>query len=322
MVQRAAVIRYDDAVSSGRTHAEQVASALLDHARLSDADAARRIANARDASYWRALVSDGPGAVETASSAVDVRAACAHLRDEGYFQTPPILRGDALARCNQIVDAVVAAGWPPVFAWIYDEIWQCTRLPEVQTILTSALGAGYLHIPHPWIHEVPAVAGASGWSPHFDGRGRARASVWIALSDATLANGCMHVVPRPALAASFGGDWAQDGRSVPIADAVRALHAARALPVERGSALGWTFDVLHWGGSVDGGEAQPARRSISMEFIAAGEPPQAHETPLLDARGALPAFAARVPMIARALGTYEHFEPRLARWRGVAAELA
>ena len=310
------------AVSDGRTRAEHVAAALLEHARLSDADAARRIANARDDAYWRALVPDRPGGVAKMPSAVDVRAACQHLRDEGYFQTPPILREEALARCNHVVDAVVAAGWPPVFAWIYDEIWQCSRLPEVQTILTSALGAGYRQIPHLWIHEVPAVAGAAGWPPHFDGWGRARASVWIALTDATLANGCMHVVPRPALAAaSFSGDW-QAGLTVPIADAVRALHGSRALPAPPGSALGWTFDVLHWGGPVESEERHPVRRAISMEFIAAGEPPQPHETPLLDASGALPVFGARVQMIARALGTYEHFEPRLARWRAVAADLA
>jgi len=308
------------AVSDGRTRADAIASALLDHARLTDADAALRIANARDESYWRALV-PGRAAGAPAPSAVDVRASCAQLRDEGYFETPPILGDDALARLNEIVTAVVAAGWPPVFAWVYDELWQCARLPEVELILTSALGAGYLHIPHLWVHEVPAVAGAAGWSPHFDGAGRARASVWIALSDATLENGCMHVVPRPALAASFAGDWQADPRGVPIADAVRALHAARALPVARGSALGWTFDVLHWGGPVARGQ-HPARRSVSMEFIAAGEPPQPHETPLLDPRGACPAFAERVRLIARALGTYEHFEPRLARWRAVAAGLA
>jgi hypothetical protein len=317
-------------MSDGRERAEHIASALLDQARLSAADADRRIADARNESYWRALAPDFPicsakALAERGTSAERDRSANAlaerHLRDEGYFQLDAVLDADALVRLNRLVDTITAAGWPGSFAWIYDDVWSCVRLPALQSILTAALGDGYLHIPHLWIHEVPAVAGASGWSPHFDGHGSRRTSVWLALTDATVDNGCMHVVPRSALAASFQGDWPAD-QTIPIRDAIRALHASRALPVRAGTALGWTFDTLHWGGpSAATRERQSARRAISLEFIAGDETPEPHETPLLDPRGPLPSFAERLSMIARALATYEHFEPRLARWRDVAARL-
>jgi hypothetical protein len=317
-------------MSDGRERAEQIASALLEHARLSAADANLRIADARNESYWRALAPDfpirtDPGSAKASAGRAPERAettrAGRHLRDDGYFQIGAVLDAGSLARLNRLVDIVTGAGWPGSFAWMYDEVWACVRLPELQTILAAALGDGCLHIPHLWVHEVPAVAGAAGWSPHFDGYGSRRASVWLALTDATVDNGCMHVVPRSALAPSFQGDWPPE-RMIPVGDAVRALHASRALPVSAGAALGWTFDTLHWGGtSVATREREHARRAISLEFIARDETPLAHETPLLDPRGPLPSFAERLSMIARGLATYEHFEPRLARWRDVAKSL-
>jgi len=320
-------------MSDGRERAEQIASALLEQARLSIGDADRRIADARSESYWRALAPDfqiqtDPDRAKTRigqddrSAKTSVERASRHLGDDGYFQLDAVLDADALARLNRLVDIVTGAGWPGPFAWMYDDVWACVRLPELQTILTAALGDGYLHIPHLWVHEVPAVAGAAGWSPHFDGDGSRRVSVWLALTDATVDNGCMHVVPRSALAASFHGDWPPE-RMIPVRDAVRALHASRALPVSAGAALGWTFDTLHWGGpSVATREPQIARRAISLEFIARDETPRPYEIPLIDPRGPLPSFAERLSMIARALATYEHFEPRLARWRDVAKSLA
>src|SRR5207244_3331141 len=148
-----------------------------------------------------------------------------------------------LSRLNAAIDAVVAAGWPPVFAWVYDEFWSLARLPDASPLIASQLGAGYSQIPHIWVHVVPAMVGSSGWTPHFDGPIVGRASIWIALTDATLSNGCMHVVARRHLAPAFESEPLDTGR-VAIADAFRALQGVRALPASAGSVLGWTFDVL------------------------------------------------------------------------------
>src|SRR5207244_2616081 len=106
--------------------------------------------------------------------------------------------------------------------------------------------------------------GASGWPPHCDDANRPnRVTVWIPLSDATLDNGCMYVVPRDRAAA----------------DADARLQACRALPAAAGSILGWNFDVLHWGSTCT--RPGEPRIAISQEFIAPGAATAADELPLV-----------------------------------------
>lgn len=293
---------------------------LLEQSKLPEAEAARRVALATEADYWRRLaagltVGESDAALPAAPRASNLDRAVAHFRDEGYFQLPPVVSAETLALLNQAIDGVRAAGWPAVFAWVYDQFWRCARVPAVVRVVGSRLGTGYAQIPHVWVHIVPSTPGAAGWGPHFDGGGNGRVSVWLALTDATLDNGCMHLVPSPSLPDAFR-PLTLNGLIVSAADAFRALHTSRALPAVQGSALGWGFDVLHWGGPcVTSGIA---RRSISMEFLAAGEAPDADEQPLLALEGPLPSFAARLRMIADAIHTYERFEPGLIRYRGVA----
>jgi len=205
-----------------------------------------------------------------------------------------------------------------VFAWVYDDFWALTRIPDVADLLASQIGEGYSQIPHIWTHVVPAMVGSAGWVPHFDGPAEGRASVWIALTDATLTNGCMHVVPRPHLADSFRADSLETAQ-VALIDALRALHRVRALPVPRGTALGWTFDVLHWGGACL--DVQSARRAVSLEFIAADRAPNADESPVIPLSGDFPPLPDRLRMIATAVAGYEKFEPGLVRHRAVAKRL-
>ena len=223
-----------------------------------------------------------------------------------------------LSRLNAAIDGVVAAGWPAAFAWVYDEFWSLARVPEISALISSQLGAGHLQIPHIWVHVVPAMVGSSGWMPHFDGPIRGRASIWIALTDATLSNGCMHVVSRRYLAPTFESEPLATGR-VAVTDAFRALQGVRALPVTRGSALGWTFEVLHWGGPCL--SAGAPRRALSLEFIGSGHPPNADEVPLISLDSAFPSFSERIRMIAVAVQGYEKFEPGLVRYRALAKAL-
>ncbi len=315
--------------------AQGVVADLLERSRMPAAEAARRAALAADAEYWDTVAGGAGtaggagrarnltiGTTDAASPAAaiadsDLRAVIAEFQDDGYFRTPPLLPGGALASLNRAIDAVVGQGWPPVFAWVYDQFWSCARLPAVARLIESRLGAGYAQIPHVWVHVVPATAGATGWTPHFDrvGRHDRRASVWLALTDATLDNGCMHLVPPRSLPPTLATSALDEG-AIPTSDVLRALQATRALPAPAGSALGWGFDVLHWGGPCvkPGG----ARRAISMEFIAAAEPPVADEAPLVAVAGPLPALAERLRMVGQAICSYEKFEPGLVRYRAVA----
>ena len=240
------------------------------------------------------------------------------VAEHGFFEAPRVVAAEDLAVLNHAVEAVVSHGWPAVFAWIYDEVWTLARLPDVAAILTAQLGAGYLQIPHIWTHVVAPAVGASGWAPHFDGEGTRRMSIWVALTDATASNGCMHLVPRRRLPAAFARDW-KAFPEVAIADAVQALHAVRALPVPAGSILGWSFDVLHWGGMCT--SVETPRRALSLEFIARDAPARSDEAPLLDVNGPLPSMHRRLAMIATAVCAYEKFERGLARFRPVAERL-
>jgi len=290
---------------------------------MPEADVCRRAELAGDPHYWLRLATEmaigsSPRLPSRTVPPDALDAARRHFAAEGYFHTPVVLSPQDLARLNGAIDAVVAAGWPPVFAWVYDEFWAFARLPDVSDLLASQIGVGYSQIPHIWTHVVPAMVGSSGWTPHFDGPTSGRASIWIALTDATLLNGCMHVVSRRQLAATFESEPLETGR-VALADAFRALQGVRALPAPRGSVLGWTFDVLHWGGACLSQEG--ARRAISMEFIAADHAPNADESPLLSLAGAFPEFLDRLRMIATAVVGYEKFEPGLIRYRAIAERL-
>ena len=223
------------------------------------------------------------------------------IRDEGYGATPVFLAPPALARLNGAIDALTAEGWPATFAWVFDEFWSAARTTAVRGLLAAALGPGVRQVPHVWVHIVPAVSGARGWGPHKDGglaRGsRAHLSVWIALSDATVDNGCIYVLPRSAASAALvDQDWSHG--VLPIAETIRLVSGVRALPAEAGLALAWDFDLLHWSGVRTGGG--PARRSLSLEFIGADVEPAADEHPLIGGGpdDPLPAFAERLACIA------------------------
>jgi len=301
---------------------------LLDGAQMPEPEVARRLALARDADYWRRLVPglslDAPEIADpfaasrpTATDEAETDRAIAQFRDDGYFQALPLLADQDVEALNRAIDGVAADGWPSVFAWMFDAYWRCARLPRLARILDAQLGAGYRQIQHIWTHVVPAVEGSGGWPPHFDGFAGGRASVWIALTDATLENGCIHVVPPRLLPAAFR--TAKVDGSLSTADVVQALRSVRALPARAGTALGWGFDVYHWGGTCV--RSSSARRAISLEFVAASQTPAQDETPLISLTGPLPDFATRLRLISRAILAYEKFEPGLVRLRPIAEAL-
>ena len=310
-------------MTDGAARARAIAAELLAESRLPENEARERAALARDPAYWRRLaptlsIERDPRLREPMLPAAALTTIASNIGEHGFFEAARIVGGDDLARLNHAVDAVTADRWPAVFAWVYDELWAVARLPDVAAILTAQLGPGYLQIPHVWTHVVAPAIGSSGWAPHFDGEGARRLSMWVALTDATASNGCMHLVPRRRLPASFARDW-KAFPEIATADAVQALHAVRALPVPAGSVLGWSFDVLHWGGTCT--RVETPRRALSLEFIAADQSPRSDEAPLVGVTGSLPPFQQRLTMIATAIGAYEKFERGLARYRSVAEHL-
>ena len=299
------------------------AAEILRRLELTPAEVADRVARARDAAHWRALAPELAVGDDRAVSPLPVaddamRETASQLRHDRYFRTPILIAPGVLAAMNRALDRVTAAGWPPVFVMVYDAFWRACRVPALARLLEAHFESDFVQIPHLWIHIVPAVGGAIGWMPHFDGLRQARVSVWLALTDATVDNGCIHIVPPEVLPEVFR--TTNLDTTVVMSDVLRAMHGTRAMPVRAGAALGWEFDVFHWGGRAVNPLSE--RRAISMEFLSAAHAPEADEVPVIANRGALPSFEERLQVIALALQTYANREPLMRRFRPIADQLA
>jgi hypothetical protein len=306
---------------------------LLEQTRMAPDQMASRLEQAGSAAYWERL-NPTLSVCRNRSSRIGEthpigprrrEALVKQFAADGYFQLDPLLPGATVRRMRRGIEILKKADWPPIFAFVYDEFWQVMRVPSLVQLLSAVLGDGYRHIPHGWLFYIPARPGAAGWPPHTDGPGpdrpdyRNRLSVWIPLSDATLDNGCMYVIPRRRIEARIEAlGMRQPGYTGP--DVRALLQASRALPARAGSILGWNFDLIHWGSVC--GDARAPRVSISVEIIGGDAQPNADELPLLDPKTVLPTLAQRLDMIARAIRDYQRFEPLMVRYHDLAQRLA
>lgn len=302
----------------------QLARQLLAGARLDDRLVARKLEQALSIDYWRTLqpqlsvagTSPLPDSETAALLPEHQGALLAQFGSAGYLQVesalpPPLL--EAMHRCALLLQR---EDWPPVFAFVYDAFWQVPQLPKLAALLGSILGSGYRQSANFWFHAVPALPGAGGWPPHQDYPDRTgRVTVWMALSPATPANGCLYAVPKNAPV----GSWRDDLQMLTKETLLALLHHSRALPVAAGAALIWDGELLHWGGKSDG-TGEP-RLSFSTEFLAAQEEPTARERPLFDPTAGLPPFAERLGLIGRAILDYYRNEVQLIRYLDLAQHL-
>jgi hypothetical protein len=298
--------------------------------RLDDAEIEAHLALAFSRDHWRAIAPDlsieggAPAAALEARpiDAVERSRLLQRLSVEGWFRADPVFDEQVVDAMRAAVAALVARGWPPVFAYVYDELWQVLRTPSLTALLASALGPGYRLSPRVWAFHVPAEAGAAGWPPHVDGGANThttdRITLWIPLGDATLENGCMVVVPKNRLPPSAPDAFANDMSRLSPETWRAMLQGSRPLPARRGSVMGWDFQVIHWSSIV--GEAEAPRVSLAVEAFGEHIVPTPSEEPLLDP-GELPPLKERLRAIARGLLSYERFEPEMLRFTGLARRL-
>lgn len=299
---------------------------LLKDARITGDRLETAVSRALDVNYWRALVPDfgierdAPALECMPVDAAAVDAAISAHRVDGYFRLPAAVAPAGIARLNAAIDTIVGAGWPPSFLFMYDEAWLSARSPATNRVLDAILGKGFRQIQHVWVHVVKPVPGAFGWRPHLDGSTQNRMTIWLALTDATIDNGCMHVIPRrvsatpPDLATRFTTPDSQFTRD----ELTSLLHATHALVAAPGDALGWGYDVIHWGGFAHA--SGRTRRGFSFEYIAASEEPDDHDGTIV-AMDTLPSFEERVRDVAAGLVAYRTFEPMTDRFTDVAREI-
>jgi hypothetical protein len=268
---------------------------------------------------------------------IRVREVAARFAEEGYFVLPSLLPAPLIDGMRSAVAAVEAAGWPAVFAWVYDAFWQVPRLPPLVDVVSAVLGPGSVQTDNIWTHVVPGQRGALGWAPHVDHHGPdTRLTLWVALTDATVDTGCLCVLPRHRVPQDLAGRWVERSTWTKR-EALDVLHAARPLPAVAGSVLGWDASLLHWGAAR--AVAGAPRISYSMEFAtaAATDAPlalapasaPAASTPMSAVTAGpagttgvdLPPFAARLRAIARGIANYHGSEPRASRFVELAERL-
>lgn len=309
-----------------------VRNELLARARLSDKQLKSRYELAVTPSYWRNLCPQVPLGSSRAvfeKRRLDrqiVEYSANQLGARGYFKTGPQISESTVASMRECVETVREAGWPPVFAFLYDPFWAVTRIPFMVGFLREVLGAEFnIIMSRSWCYYVPPLRGAGGWTPHADDYRRPahRLTVWIPLTDATLDNGCMYVVPK---------DFAY-GRRVPKTERLRSgtvtseyclelLHSCRALPAAAGSVLGWDPQTIHWGSKCQ--EPSQPRISIGCEFVSKGVVPKPHGRDELfpgQPAGLLPTFSQRLRHVALSIRIHHRRELKAGKFLELAEAL-
>jgi hypothetical protein len=279
-----------------------------------------------DFGYWRTLCPE-LGIMSTKSldylqdtplSSEQAAWACAHLERHGYFQIPGIIVQTAVERMYKCVETLRNSGWPPVFSFMYDEFWAIERTPSVINFLNRKLGTGYVQAAGVWTYRVEPQVRASGWSPHVDSRNdEERITLWIPLTDATIGNGCMYVIPRDRVPPNLPTcylDWTTISKD----DLGILLRNVTPLPATAGSVLGWSNSLIHWGGRALESSSFP-RISIGVEFMTERATPRSWEKPVYDLK--LPDFATRINAIGQSLLYYDKFETAMRKYAGLAAKL-
>jgi hypothetical protein len=265
----------------------------------------------------------------------------------GYTQVaalPWMDLGVSLRALSDTIDALHAAGYPPVFILMYDQAWLlCERLfplmealmgPEVA--LDTSIFAWSLRRATPLrttstTRKASSEAHSSKEStathaigdnfgvPHRDSRysdchtveGQpTEISCWLPLVDVTPDSGCMLVVPAqhdPLFAASNHPLHMKPTEAMPWAH-------IRALPAAAGDILLWKANLIHWGSSCGSFCDREPRKSIAMAFMlptASCEPGSSGRLSRADLQAGL-SLMQRVKIVTRSLLQYEHWHPTFA----------
>lgn len=291
------------------------ATGLLARLELTPEQTREMAARALDPAYWRGLnpklsaCGEPRRQMETGVPLEQMDECAAEIARHGYFHREGLLDTAAIAEMRAAVETLCAHGWLPVFGFLYDEFWQVTRGPAITRLLTSVLGPGYLQRPGVWSHRVKPLRGAAGWEPHVDGYGKGETkghfSLWLPLSEGTLENGCMCVIPRDLVAPEIAEHFAEI-EGVTRTQLREMLQVVHALPAQPGAVLGWDFNVIHWG-SVARGGGEP-RVSIAVEFVSAEMASSDPGAVPFRVDGPLPTYRERLAMVAQSVVDYARHE--------------
>ncbi len=201
---------------------------------------------------------------------------------------------------SQVIAQLTSHDLPAVCAFVYDELWHLAS--AVTGIVSTLLRGDVLLLPAFWAWHVNH--GHAGWRPHRDRKANSlfengqpkSLSVWIPITPAWPANGCMYLLPKDRDRHYGVDDNTLELTPTMLADVV-------ALPAKPGDVLYWTQHIFHWGGRSGHHHSLRPRMNVAFEFQRRDVP--AFGRPLLDPAKP-PSFEERLGLIAQQIQQYHH----------------
>jgi hypothetical protein len=233
----------------------------------------------------------------------------ADMRRDGYVN---IREGqlassvDDMAALSSLIDELESAGLPAQFMLLFDEVW------DVVNGVSNALEPlfGLANIQDFFVFHVRA--GGSGWPMHRDRGGANPAAgftpdgmplsttVWISLTAASLATSCIFCLPAYADPNYSSETVAEEATTI----VARAHQHIRPIPVFQGDVLAWSSRLLHWG-SASPKDAPAPRKTLAFTMAH----PSFEQPSIITSSSRLPAFEARLVLVAYSLICYHHSQP-------------
>jgi len=241
--------------------------------------------------YWRALMagtgltlSEGDPLLvphrhsAAAAPASSVAAARGTISEQGHCVISDIEYGAGgqravdFAALREGANRLKAAGWPAAFLILFDEVWQLVdSLFGVMGPVLSDDGTGegleldtdlFVWALDKGVTDGQYVNGNFS-RPHRDSNhtgsndaegNPVKLSVWVPLSDATLDNGCMYVLPKNCDELFDQPHHPQHMTAAKLTEDEELiccfpLQHARPLPAPAGSICSWQGNLIHWGSS-------------------------------------------------------------------------
>lgn len=229
----------------------------------------------------------------------------------------PLGEIEALAKA---VNSVGEAGWPLIFAFVYDMLWSVGRAPKLRAFASTLIGPGYQPTVSFWVNQVPATPGGSGFPPHMDDvrPGYHTVTCWVPLAPVTPDNGCIYVIEKNFENPDRPIDLSST--NLTAAQVLSALPYVRALPASPGSFLAWPNDTIHWGGRFLRGHQ--ARLALSFHLASADfENVDSSLRNALLPEHPMPSFHDRLRWVCQSMLRFRAREPLLERFAPVACRL-
>jgi len=284
------------------------------------------VERARNPDYWISLC---PTTTITASQPEtgpseelnsDLASVIHDYRTYGHCAVYDAFALDDIAALQTAAISISEAGWPLIFAFVYDEFWKIGRTTKLRAFVSSLIGSGYQPTVSFWVNYVPAVRGGSGFPPHMDDvwPGHHTVTCWVPLTPVTPDNGCLYVIERDS--ENSGESVDLSGANLTGAQVLSALPRVRALPARPGSFLAWPNNTIHWGGMFLRG--QQARMALSFHFTSAdfeNVDPSLRESMLI--HRPLPRFEDRLRLVCKSMLRFRGRDPLLERFAPVARRL-